>query len=165
MVKRLFVEKKPGFDVEAGHVKADLCDSLGLDAEVSLRLLCRYDVEGVSEEEYTLARDSIFSEPNVDNVFDEAVDLSGWRHFTTEYLPGQYDQRAESAAQCIQLLTQGSGRGSPLPRPTLCGGIFRTRCSRKSGITLSTRSSHGLPPTPSRRASTCRSRRPKKSSC
>ncbi len=107
MVKRLFVEKKPGFDVEAGHVKADLCDSLGLDAEVSLRLLCRYDVEGVSEEEYTLARDSIFSEPNVDNVFDEAVDLSGWRHFTTEYLPGQYDQRADSAAQCIQLLTQG----------------------------------------------------------
>ena len=107
MVKRLFVEKKPGFDVEAGHVKADLCDSLGLDAEISLRLLCRYDVEGVSEEEYLLARNSIFSEPNVDNVFDEAVDLSGWRHFTTEYLPGQYDQRADSAAQCIQLLTQG----------------------------------------------------------
>ena len=107
MVKRLFVEKKPGFDVEAGHIKADLCDSLGLDKSVSLRLLCRYDVEGVSDTEYALARDSIFSEPNVDSVFDETVDLSGWRHFTTEYLPGQYDQRADSAAQCIQLLTQG----------------------------------------------------------
>lgn len=107
MVKRLYVEKRPGFDIEAGHLRADLIDSLQLDANMRLRLLNRYDVDGISDEEYAASRGTIFSEPNVDFVYDETVDLDGWQSFVTEYLPGQYDQRADSAAQCIQLLTQG----------------------------------------------------------
>ena len=107
MVKRLFVEKRKGFDIEAGHLRTDLIDSLQLDKDMQLRLLNRYDVEGISDEEYSASRGTIFSEPNVDTVYDETAPLDGWKYFTTEYLPGQYDQRADSAAQCIQLLTQG----------------------------------------------------------
>lgn len=107
MVKRLFVEKRPGFDIEAGHLRADLIDSLQLDKDMQLRLLNRYDVEGISDEEYAASRGTIFSEPNVDMVYDETAPLDGWKYFVTEYLPGQYDQRADSAAQCVQLLTQG----------------------------------------------------------
>lgn len=107
-VIRVFVEKRDGFDVEAHHMLADLRDNLGLSAIHSLRLLNRYDVEGLSEEEFARACDTIFSEPNVDDVYDETfIPGDGWRMFAMEYLPGQYDQRADSAAQCVQLLTQG----------------------------------------------------------
>ena len=107
-VIRLFVEKKPGFDVEAQKLKADLKENLGLSSIEDLRLANRYDVEGLSREEFAAARDTIFSEPNVDRVYEEAYPLpEGYRAFAAEYLPGQYDQRADSAAQCVQLLTQG----------------------------------------------------------
>lgn len=107
-VIRVFVEKKPGFDVEAQHIKTDLVENLGLTAMEELRLINRYDISGLSREEFSAARDSIFSEPNVDNVYEEAYPLpEGFAAFAMEYLPGQYDQRADSAAQCVQLLTQG----------------------------------------------------------
>ncbi|NLJ31538.1 MAG: phosphoribosylformylglycinamidine synthase, partial [Clostridiales bacterium] len=107
-VIRVFVEKKPGFDVEAQHIKTDLVENLGLNAIEELRLINRYDISGLSGEEFAAARDSIFSEPNVDNVYDETCPLpEGFTVFAMEYLPGQYDQRADSAAQCVQLLTQG----------------------------------------------------------
>lgn len=106
-VFRAFVEKKPGFDVEAQHMLADLQQNLGLHELTGLRLLNRYDVEGLTREQYVQARDSILSEPNQDQVYDETCPLEGWTAFATEYLPGQYDQRADSAAQCVQLLTQG----------------------------------------------------------
>ncbi len=107
-VIRLFVEKKPGFDVEAQHIKSDLIENLGMDAIEELRLINRYDISGLTKEEFTAARDTILSEPNVDNVYDEEYPLpQDFAAFAMEYLPGQYDQRADSAAQCVQLLTQG----------------------------------------------------------
>ena len=107
-VIRVFVEKRDGFDVEARHMLDDLRDNLGMTAIESLRLLNRYDVEGITPEEFERARDTVFSEPNADDVYDETFDAGeGWRVFAMEYLPGQYDQRADSASQCIQLLTQG----------------------------------------------------------
>ena len=107
-VIRVFVEKRRGFDVEARHMLADLRDNLGMTPIDGLRLLNRYDVEGLSPEEFERARGIVFSEPNADTVIDEEL-LPGedWRVFAMEYLPGQYDQRADSAAQCVQLLTGG----------------------------------------------------------
>ena len=105
-VIRVFVEKKPGFDVEAQHMKADLVENLGMPVE-DLKLLNRYDISGLSREEFEAARGTIFSEPNVDTVYDEEYPQpKGYSVFAMEYLPGQYDQRADSAAQCVQLLTQ-----------------------------------------------------------
>ena len=107
-VIRVFVEKRKGFDVEAGQILADLRDNLGLTGIEALRLVNRYDVEGLSAEEFEQARGTVFSEPNADVVYDETLPVeAGWQVFAMEYLPGQYDQRADSAAQCVQLLTQG----------------------------------------------------------
>ena len=109
-VIRIFVEKKPGFDIEAGHIMADLRENLGMTAIEDLRYLNRYDISGLSQEEFQQARGTILSEPNVDQVYDEEFPApEGYRVFAMEYLPGQYDQRADSAAQCVQLLTQGEG--------------------------------------------------------
>jgi len=107
-VIRVFVEKKPGFDVEAQHIRTDLVENLGMTAIEELRLINRYDVSGLTREEFAAARGTIFSEPNVDDVYDEVYPVPvDFTVFAMEYLPGQYDQRADSAAQCIQLLTQG----------------------------------------------------------
>jgi len=107
-VIRVFVEKKPGFDVEAQHIKTDLVENLGMDSIKELKLIHRYDISGLTGEEFAAARGTIFSEPNVDNVYDEEYPLQqNYTVFAMEYLPGQYDQRADSAAQCVQLLTQG----------------------------------------------------------
>ena len=108
MVTRVFVEKRKGFDVEARHMMADLRSNLGLKAIEDLRILNRYDVSGLSGEEFEAAARTILSEPNVDNVYDENYKISEeYKVFATEFLPGQYDQRADSASQCVQLLTQG----------------------------------------------------------
>ena len=107
-VIRIFVEKRKGFDVEARQMLADLRDNLGMAGLQDLRVLNRYDVEGLSADEFARARGVVFSEPNADVVYDETLPLEpGWQVFAMEYLPGQYDQRADSAAQCVQLLTQG----------------------------------------------------------
>ena len=107
-VIRVFVEKKPGFDIEARNLKADLRENLGLAAVEDVRLANRYDLAGLSREEFEAARDTILSEPNLDRVYEETYPLpEGYRAFAVEYLPGQFDQRADSAAQCVQLLTQG----------------------------------------------------------
>lgn len=105
-VKRLFVEKKPGFDIEAGHMLADLRDHLGMQNVKNLRLINRYDLEGITEEVFKRASLTILSEPNVDNISEEIEIADNFHAFAMEYLPGQYDQRADSAAQCIALLTQ-----------------------------------------------------------
>ncbi len=107
MVYRVFVEKKKGNDIEAGQTLADLKNNVGITGLEDLRIINRYDVQGLSEEEFKEAVKTIFSEPNLDNVYDELSIPDGWRYFATEYLPGQYDQRADSASQCIQLLTAG----------------------------------------------------------
>ncbi|MBR5785941.1 MAG: phosphoribosylformylglycinamidine synthase [Clostridia bacterium] len=106
-VRRIFVEKIAGMDVSAKAVAADLKNNLGISGLKNVRLLNRYDVEGISEEEYEAAKYLVFSEPNVDDVTDEEFKCpDGCKLFAVEYLPGQYDQRADSAAQCIQILTQ-----------------------------------------------------------
>ncbi|BCI61113.1 phosphoribosylformylglycinamidine synthase [Solibaculum mannosilyticum] len=106
-VLRVYVEKRPGFDIEAHHILSDLQEHLGLRALTGLRLANRYDVEGLSAGQFESAKVTVFSEPNQDFVYDERWPTDGQRVFAIEYLPGQYDQRADSAAQCIQLLTQG----------------------------------------------------------
>ena len=107
-VIRVFVEKKPGFDVAARQVCDDLRQNLGLLGVTDVKLLNRYDISGLKPEEFAAARTTIFSEPNVDDVYDEVYPVpAGYQVFAMEYLPGQYDQRADSAAQCVQLLTQG----------------------------------------------------------
>ena len=74
-VIRVFVEKRPGFDVEAQHIKTDLIDNLGMKSITGLRLLNRYDVSGLSPEEFQKAKNTIFSEPNVDRVYEEVCPL------------------------------------------------------------------------------------------
>lgn len=106
-VYRVFVEKKKGNDIEAGQILTDLKENVGITSLEDLRLINRYDAQGLSEEEFSLAVGQILSEPNLDNVYYTLEIPSDWRYFATEYLPGQYDQRADSAAQCIQLLTAG----------------------------------------------------------
>ena len=106
-VRRLFVEKKAGFDVEGNHLYKDIKENLGIDKLIGIRIINRYDIEGISCEEYERAKQTIFSEPNVDNVYDEAIEVNDEEKILAiEYLPGQYDQRADSAAECIQILTQ-----------------------------------------------------------
>ncbi|MCC8073992.1 MAG: phosphoribosylformylglycinamidine synthase [Clostridiales bacterium] len=106
-VFRVFVEKKKGNDIEAVQTLADLRENAGFTALEDLRIINRYDAQGLSEDEFKTAVEEILSEPNLDNVSYELSIDDGWRTFATEYLPGQYDQRADSAAQCIQLLTAG----------------------------------------------------------
>ncbi len=106
-VFRVFVEKKRGNDIEARQLQEDLVSTVGITALEDLRLINRYDAQGLSEEEFDNAVKLILSEPNLDNVYSELEIPSDWRYFAVEFLPGQFDQRADSAAQCIQLLTQG----------------------------------------------------------
>ena len=106
-VFRVYVEKKSGNDIEARHILDDLKTNVGIGGLESLRLINRYDVQGITESEFKDAVREVLSEPNLDNVYYELEIPNGWRFFAAEYLPGQYDQRADSAAQCIQLLTAG----------------------------------------------------------
>ncbi len=106
-VYRVFVEKKKGNDIEAGHALADLKSNVGITGLEELRIINRYDAQGLTDEEFDSAVKQVFSEANLDNVYYDISFDEGWRYFATEYLPGQYDQRADSAAQCIQLLTAG----------------------------------------------------------
>lgn len=104
-VRRIYVEKKPDFQVEAKDILADLRENLGLNALTNVRIINRYDVEGITDEEYDKARCLIFSEPPVDNVYDENIAINDGKVFAVEFLPGQFDQRAASAEECISILT------------------------------------------------------------
>ena len=106
MVRRIFVEKKPSFAVEAAGLLSDIKMSLDPAGLQGLRIINRYDVEGIDEDIYEQARYTVFAEPAIDEVYDEELpdDISAADFFAVEYLPGQYDQRADSAAQCIRLM-------------------------------------------------------------
>ncbi len=107
-MKRLFVEKKPAFRSEAEALLRDLRDSLRLTDLQSVRILQRYDIEGAGETAIQLAVPTVFAEPPVDDVSSESFSLaSGEIAFGVEYLPGQFDQRADSAAQCLQIVGGG----------------------------------------------------------
>ena len=107
MVFRVYVEKKPGFDVEAQQLCGELRTILGVEALEGARIVNRYDVEGISQELFDQATPTVFSEPQVDTVSADLPDFGGAAVFAVEYLPGQFDQRADSASECIQLISQG----------------------------------------------------------
>ena len=107
MVNRVYVEKKPGFDIEARALQKDIVSFLGVKALTGLRLLNRYDVENLSGEAFERAVKTVFSEPQLDDAVFSLPAHDGLFVFATEYLPGQFDQRADSAAQCVQLMTRG----------------------------------------------------------
>ena len=107
MVSRVYVEKKPGFDVEAQQLKNELTSILGVEGLESLRLINRYDVEGISQELFDACVPTVFSEPQSDVASADFEAAEGDAVFAVEFLPGQFDQRAASAAECIQLISQG----------------------------------------------------------
>ena len=106
-VRRIFVEKKPAYAVKAGELREELESYLGIDTVENVRVLIRYDIENLSEETYGKALVTIFSEPPVDEVYEEEFPKNpGDLVFSVEYLPGQFDQRADSAEQCVKLLKE-----------------------------------------------------------
>ena len=107
MVSRVYVEKKPGFDVEAQQLAHELRDILGIERLEGLRLVNRHDVEGITEELFAQCVPTVFSEPQSDVAALEMPETDGAAVFAVEYLPGQFDQRADSASECIQLISQG----------------------------------------------------------
>ncbi len=107
MVYRIFVEKKPALAGEARTLLSDLRTLLGMENLTSLRLFNRYDVENITEELFDYATRTVLSEPQLDIVTETLPSVEGAYTFAVEYLPGQFDQRADSAAQCIQILSQG----------------------------------------------------------
>ncbi len=108
MVYRIYVEKKPQFAVDGGAVLADLNVALGIKTVENVRIINRYDCEKLPKENFEAAVPSVFSEPPVDEVYYELPKpAADERMFAVEFLPGQFDQRADSAAQCIQMLCPG----------------------------------------------------------
>jgi phosphoribosylformylglycinamidine synthase len=107
-VRRLFVEKKRGFDVEAQGLRRELTRNLGIAGLEQVRVLQRYDTEGIPAGDYEKAKTLVFSEPPMDEIYDDTFPLAeDERVIAVSFLPGQYDQRADSAAQCIQLISFG----------------------------------------------------------
>ncbi len=105
-IKRIYVEKKKGCDIEASQLFSDVKENLELSNLEGLRILYRYDIEGISDDAYEVAKNTVFSEPPVDYVYLENAKISEDEVcFGMEYLPGQYDQRADSAMQCIQIIS------------------------------------------------------------
>ena len=104
-VKRVYVEKKPGFAVQAKDLKHEVKSYLGIGGIEDVRVLIRYDVENISEDIFEKALSGIFSEPPVDMLYREEFPVKeGSRIFSVEFLPGQFDQRADSAVQCVQFI-------------------------------------------------------------
>ncbi|MCH5275534.1 MAG: phosphoribosylformylglycinamidine synthase [Lachnospiraceae bacterium] len=106
-VKRIYVEKKPPFAVKAKELHEELKNYLGIEGIKRVRVFIRYDVENLSEDTFEKACRTVFSEPPVDELYREHIDLlPGERVFSVEYLPGQFDQRADSAVQCVKFLKE-----------------------------------------------------------
>ena len=105
-VRRIFVEKKPDFAIQARELQSEIRSYLGIQSVTGVRVLIRYDVEDISEETYRKALATVFSEPPVDHVYEESFEAGTAQVFSVEYLPGQYDQRADSAEQCVKLLNE-----------------------------------------------------------
>ncbi|RYD34099.1 MAG: phosphoribosylformylglycinamidine synthase, partial [Verrucomicrobiaceae bacterium] len=104
-MNRIFVEKKPGFDVEARHLLHDLRESLDLPDLAEVRIIQRYDIDGLTDAEFQAASKAILTEPQMDFSTGFLSLSENETAFAVEYLPGQFDQRADSAAQCVQILT------------------------------------------------------------
>ena len=106
-VKRVFVEKKPEFAVEAKELRHEIRHYLGIMNVTGVRVLIRYDVENITDETFESACSGVFAEPPVDILYREECPVSeGDFSFSVEYLPGQFDQRADSAEQCIRFIRE-----------------------------------------------------------
>ena len=106
-VRRVYVEKKPDFAVQAKELKHEIGSYLGIKTVTGVRVLIRYDVENLSDEIFQAACRTVFSEPPVDVLFQETFGMEEKaRIFSVEYLPGQFDQRADSAVQCVKFLKE-----------------------------------------------------------
>lgn len=108
MVRRIYVQKKNGFDIEAKGILKDLQENLQIKEVEGVIILNRYDVDGINDETYEKAKSTVFSEPQVDVCFDETYEFSEKDTvFATEFLPGQFDQRANSLEECLQIISGG----------------------------------------------------------
>ena len=106
-VRRVYVEKKEPFAVAARQLKDDIEGFLGISAIRDVRILIRYDVENISDETFERGCRTVFSEPPVDVLYRETIEIpAGAKVFSVEALPGQFDQRADSAEQCLQFLKE-----------------------------------------------------------
>ena len=106
-VRRIYVEKKKPFAVQARELKEEIGSYLGIGTVTDVRVLMRYDVENLSDETYEKSKGTIFSEPPVDILYEGEFERKpGDVVFSVEYLPGQFDQRADSAEQCVKLLNE-----------------------------------------------------------
>ena len=114
MVRRIYVQKRPGFDVEAKGVLSDLQENLQIKGLENVIILNRYDVSGVDDKTYEKAKNTVFSEPQVDICFDEEYNFAKTdKVFGVEFLPGQFDQRANSLVECLQII---SGQERPIAK-------------------------------------------------
>lgn len=116
MIRRIYVEKRPAFREGAQRFKAAIEQDLGLHGSVRVRHALRYDVEGVPDDIWKNALSSLFAEPAIESLYEETWDVGG-KHFAVEFLPGQFDQRADSAQQCLSLL----GANAPVVR---CAEVY-----------------------------------------
>jgi len=145
-MNRIFVEKKAEFNTEARHLFHDLLESLSIDGLENVRIVQRYDVDGLSSEEFDAAVQRIFSEPQVDTISPVLETAENETAFAVEYLPGQFDQRADSAAQCIQILT---GKERPLVLSAkvivLSGSLGDDEIDRVKSYVINAVDSHEVP--------------------
>lgn len=137
-VRRVFVEKREEFAVESGELLRDLRQNLGIKEISRVRVFNRYDISGVTDDEYVKAVSLVFSEPPLDEVHDEMIDTSGAAFvFAVESLPGQFNQRSDSAAQCVQILTCGNRPECLTARViALYGDLSAEVCSRITGYVI-----------------------------
>ena len=147
-VRRIYAEKRPGYDIAAQQLTRELCDALGTQAIENVRIFQRYDVEGISDDAFESARGIIFSEPNVDVLYDETLPEMDARLLAVEYLPGQYDQRADSASQCLQLLSPAEAR----PK-VVCAKVYAVEGAGVNAQMMDAVAAHLINPVESRRAS------------
>ncbi|MBR5225671.1 MAG: phosphoribosylformylglycinamidine synthase, partial [Clostridia bacterium] len=147
-VRRIYAEKRPGYDIAAQQLMRELCDALGTQAIENVRIFQRYDVEGISDDAFESARGIIFSEPNVDVLYDETLPEMEARLLAVEYLPGQYDQRADSASQCLQLLSPDQAR----PK-VVCAKVYAIEGAGVNVQMMDAIAAHLINPVESRRAS------------
>ena len=106
-VRRVYVEKKPAFAVQAKDLRHELRKYLGVSGLTGVRVLIRYDVENISDDVFEKACKTVFAEPPVDTLYKESFEIAeNARVFSVEFLPGQFDQRADSAVQCVKFLNE-----------------------------------------------------------
>ena len=147
-VRRIYAEKRPGYDVAATQLRRELCDVLGTQDVTGVRIFQRYDVEGLADGAFESAKGIIFSEPNQDVLYDEALPQMDAQLLAVEYLPGQYDQRADSAAQCLQLLSSGEARPQ-----VACAKVYAIEGNNVNHDLMARIAKHLINPVESRQAS------------